>query len=79
LIDEKLSKERDNKVPHPFSRSKRETNKKTNNKWIFFKFQGISELITQKKGKTKSEILNMDEIHWKILSFMGEEYENISL
>lgn len=48
-------------------------------RWIFFKFQGITELITQKKGKTKSEILNMEEIHWKILSLMGEEYENIYL
>ncbi|AKB52086.1 Mobile element protein [Methanosarcina barkeri str. Wiesmoor] len=48
-------------------------------RWIFFKFQGITELITQKKGKTKSEILNMEEIHWKILSLMGGEYENIYL
>ena len=48
-------------------------------RWIFFKFQGITELITQKKGKTKSEILNMEEIHWKILRLMGEEYENIYL
>ncbi|AKB44239.1 Mobile element protein [Methanosarcina sp. Kolksee] len=31
------------------------------------------------KGKKKSEILNMEEIHWKILSFMEEEYENIYL
>ena len=38
-------------------------------RWIFFKFQGIKELITQKKGKTKSEILNMEEIHWKIWLF----------
>jgi len=48
-------------------------------RWIFFTFQGITELITQKKGKTKSEILNMEEIHWKILSLMGEKYENIYL
>jgi len=48
-------------------------------RWIFFKFQEITELITQKKGKAKSEILNMEEIHWKILSLMGEEYENIYL
>jgi hypothetical protein len=27
----------------------------------------------------KSEILNMEEIHWKILSLMGEKYENIYL
>jgi transposase len=46
-------------------------------RWIFFKFQGITELIIQKKRKVKSEILNMEEIHWKILSLMGEKYENI--
>jgi len=39
----------------------------------------VTELITQKKGKTKSEMLNMEEIHWKILRLMGEEYENIYL
>jgi hypothetical protein len=27
----------------------------------------------------ESEILNMEEVHWKILSLMGEEYENIYL
>jgi transposase len=45
----------------------------------FFKFQGITELFTQKEGKVESEILNMEEVHWKILSLMGEEYENIYL
>jgi transposase len=48
-------------------------------RWIFFNFQGITELITQKEGKTESEILNMEEIHWKILGLMGEKYENIYL
>ncbi|MDI9394468.1 MAG: IS1634 family transposase, partial [Euryarchaeota archaeon] len=48
-------------------------------RWIFSNFQGITELITQKKGKFKSEILNMEDIHWKILSLMGEKYENIYL
>ena len=38
---------------------------------IFFKFPGITELITPKKGIIKSKILNMKEIHWKILSLMG--------
>ena len=47
--------------------------------WIFFNFQGITELFTQKEGKVESEILNMEEVHWKILSLMGEEYENIYL
>ena len=48
-------------------------------RWIFFNFQGITELITQKEEKIESEILNMEEIHWKILSLMGEKYENIYL
>ncbi|MDI9395312.1 MAG: IS1634 family transposase, partial [Euryarchaeota archaeon] len=48
-------------------------------RWIFSNFQGITELITQKKGRFKSEILNMEHIHWKILSLMGEKYENIYL
>ncbi|MDR3666542.1 MAG: IS1634 family transposase [Ignavibacteriaceae bacterium] len=47
--------------------------------WIFFNFQGITELFIQKEGKVESEILNMEEVHWKILSLMGEEYENIYL
>ena len=46
-------------------------------RWIFFKFHGITELITQKRGKMKSEILNMEEIHWKVLNLMGEQYVNI--
>jgi hypothetical protein len=44
-----------------------------------FKFQGISELSKQKEGEMKSEILNMEEVHWKILSLMGGKYENIYL
>ncbi|AKB49319.1 Mobile element protein [Methanosarcina barkeri str. Wiesmoor] len=42
--------------------------KKSTMRWIFFKFQGITELITQKKGKTNSEILNMEDINWKVLT-----------
>ena len=37
-------------------------------RWIFFLFQGITELNTQNKEKIWSEILNMKDIHWKILS-----------
>jgi transposase len=48
-------------------------------RWIFYNFQGITELITQKKGKIESEILNMEDFHWKILNLMGEKYENIYL
>ena len=47
--------------------------------WIFFNFQGITELFTQKEGKMESEVLNIEEAHWKILSLMGEGYENIYL
>jgi transposase len=48
-------------------------------RWIFFNFQGITELISQKEGEIKSEILNMEEVHWKILRLMGKKYENIYL
>ncbi len=47
--------------------------------WIFFHFQGITELYTQNEGEIESEILNMGEVHWKILSLMEEKYENIYL
>lgn len=33
-----------------------------------FQFREIKELISQKEGKIKSEILNMEEVHWTILS-----------
>jgi hypothetical protein len=46
---------------------------------IFFKFQGITELITQKEEDIESEVLNMEEVNWKILSIIGEQYENIYL
>jgi len=49
---------------------KGKSTKRTTMRWMFFKFQGITELITPKKGKVKSKILNMEEIHWKILSLM---------
>ncbi|AKB22478.1 Mobile element protein [Methanosarcina sp. WH1] len=48
-------------------------------RWIFFNFQGIKELIYQKKGQIESKILNVEEVHWKILRLMGEKYENICL
>lgn len=48
-------------------------------RWIFFNFQGITELISQKEGEVNSEILNMEDLHWKILGLMGEKYENIYL
>jgi transposase len=53
--------------------------KKPTMRWIFFKFQGITELSTQNEGENVSEILNMEEVNWKILSLMGEQYENIYL
>ena len=48
-------------------------------RWIFFKFQGITELYTQEEGKIVAEVLNMEEFHWKVLGLLGEEYENIYL
>ena len=53
--------------------------KKPTMRWIFFKFQGITELSTQNEGENVSEILNIEEVNWKILSLMGEQYENIYL
>jgi transposase len=48
-------------------------------RWIFFKFQGITELSIQNEGENVSEVLNMEEVNWKILGLMGEQYENIYL
>lgn len=48
-------------------------------RWIFFLFQGVTELITQEEEEIESEILNMEEINWKVLSLMGEKCENIYL
>ncbi len=48
-------------------------------RWIFFKFQGITELITQEEDKMESEILNMEDENWNILRLMGEKCENIYL
>src|SRR5450759_727087 len=44
-------------------------------RWIFFKFQGITEFFTQEEEEIDSEVLNMEELHWKILGLLGEEYE----
>jgi hypothetical protein len=48
-------------------------------RWIFFLFQGVTELKTKNKGKMKSEILNMEDVNWKILSLMEEKCKNIYL
>ena len=48
-------------------------------RWIFFLFQGVTELYTKNKGKIRSEILNMEDVNWKILSLMGEKCKNIYL
>jgi transposase len=53
--------------------------KKPTMRWIFFKFQGITELITQEEDKMESEILNMEDENWNILRLMGEKCENIYL
>ena len=58
---------------------KRKSTKTPTMRWIFFLFQGITELNTQNKEKIWSEILNMKDIHWKILSLMGEKCKNIYL
>jgi len=58
---------------------KRKPTKTPTMRWIFFLFQGITELNTKNKRKKRSEILNMKDIHWKILSLMGENCKNIYL
>jgi len=58
---------------------KRKPTKTPTMRWIFFLFQGITELNISNKGKIRSEILNMKDIHWKILSLMGEKCKNIYL
>ncbi|AKB55935.1 Mobile element protein [Methanosarcina barkeri MS] len=44
-----------------------------------FQVSGDYRTYNSEKGKVKSKILNMEEIHWKILSLMVEKYENIYL
>jgi len=58
---------------------KRKPTKTPTMRWIFFLFQGITELNTKNKRKKRSEILNMKDIHWKILGLMGEKCKNIYL
>ena len=58
---------------------KRKPTKNPTMRWIFFLFQGVIELKTKNKGKIKSEILNMEDVNWKILSLMGEKCKNIYL
>jgi hypothetical protein len=48
-------------------------------RWIFFLFQGVTELNTQNEGDIVSEIMNVEDVHWKILSLMGEKCKNIYL
>ena len=73
-LREKLDKENES-VPD----QKGKPTKKPTMRWIFFKFQGITELFTQEEGEIESEVLNMEELHWKILGILGEEYENMYL
>jgi len=62
-----------------FPDQKGKPTKRPTMRWIFFTFQGVTELSTQNEGDIESEIFNMEAIHWKILSLMGEKYENIYL
>jgi len=58
---------------------KRKPTKTPTMRWIFFLFQGVTELNTQNEGDIVSEIMNMEDVHWKILSLMGEKCKNIYL
>ena len=73
-LREKLEKENES-VPD----QKGKPTKKPTMRWIFFKFQGITELCTQEEGEIEAEVLNMEELHWKVLGLLGEEYENMYL
>jgi transposase len=73
-LREKLEKENES-VPD----QKGKPTKKPTLRWIFFKFQGITELFTQEEGEIEAEVLNMEELHWKVLGLLGEEYENMYL
>jgi transposase len=73
-LREKLEKENES-VPD----QKGKLTKKPTMRWIFFKFQGITELCTQEEGEIEAEVLNMEEFHWKVLGLLGEEYENMYL
>ena len=73
-LRDKLEKE-NKSVPN----QKGKPTKKPTMRWIFFKFQGITELFTQEEGEIESEVLNMEEFHWNLLGLLGEEYENMYL
>jgi len=49
------------------------------NNGILFKLQRITELLMQEEGEIVAEVLNIEEVHWKVLGLLGEEYENICL
>jgi len=44
-----------------------------------FLISGVTEFITPEEEEIESEILKMEEIHWKVLSFMEEKCENTYL
>ena len=73
-LRDKLEKENES-VPN----QKGKPTKKPTMRWIFSKFQGITELFTQEEREIESEVLNMEEFHWNVLGLLGEEYENMYL
>jgi len=44
-----------------------------------FLISGVAKFITPTEEEIESEILKMEEIHWKVLSFMEEKCENTYL
>jgi transposase len=58
---------------------KRKPTKTPTMRWIFFLFEGVTKLNTQNEGKVKSEIVNMEDVHWNILCFMGKKCKKIYL
>ena len=61
------------------SRLERKAYKNSHYEMDIFLISGVTEFITPEEEEIESEILKMEEIHWKVLSLMEEKCENIYL
>lgn len=61
------------------SRPERKAYKNSHYEMDIFLISGVTEFITPEEEEIESEILKMEEIHWKVLSFMEEKCENTYL
>jgi transposase len=46
---------------------------------IYSIVQRVTELNTENEGNIESEMMNLEDVNWKILSLMGEKCKNIYL